>query len=81
MKATKEIIETQQSIGVDIFTDGEVMREQYINYHLRHLDGIDFHVLNQKVSRNGACEVQAPTIVSKILPKDNFLLKDMQIAQ
>ena len=41
-KATKEIISDQEECGIDILTDGEVRRENYIHYHCRYLEGIDF---------------------------------------
>jgi len=47
-KATKEIIKDQEECGIDILTDGEVRRENYIHYHCRHLDGIDFENLTEK---------------------------------
>ena len=36
------IISLQIKAGVDIPTDGEVRRENYIHYHCRHLNGFDF---------------------------------------
>ena len=36
-KATKEIIEDQINCGIDIVTDGEVRRENYIHYHCRNI--------------------------------------------
>ena len=37
-KATKEIISDQEECGIDILTDGEVRRENYIHYHCRYLE-------------------------------------------
>ena len=48
---------------------------------MRHLEGIDFHDLNDKTSRNGAYTSKAPTIVSKIVAKENFLIDDYKSAQ
>ena len=53
LRATKEIIHDQEECGVDIITDGEVRRENYIHYHCRHLAGIDFDNLTEKVARTG----------------------------
>ena len=52
-KATKDIIEDQIKCGIDIITDGEVRRENYIHYHCRHIKGIDFGLLNKKEARTG----------------------------
>ncbi|MDH3231513.1 MAG: 5-methyltetrahydropteroyltriglutamate--homocysteine methyltransferase, partial [Alphaproteobacteria bacterium] len=53
-RAAKEVIADQVAAGVDIPTDGEVRRENYIHYHCRHLDGIDFATLTEKELRGGA---------------------------
>ncbi len=52
-RGTQEVVNDQVHVGVDIPTDGEVRRENYIHYHCRHIDGIDFSNLTQKVSRQG----------------------------
>ena len=49
-KATKEIISDQEECGIDILTDGEVRRENYIHYHCRYLEGIDFANLSEKIA-------------------------------
>ena len=49
-KATEEVIKDQIECGIDILTDGEVRRENYIHYHCRHLDGIDFNKLTKNAS-------------------------------
>ena len=53
-RATREVVLDQVDAGVDIPTDGEVRRENYIHYHCRHLDGIDFDTLTTVDIRNGA---------------------------
>ena len=39
----------QERAGLDIITDGEIRRENYIHYHCRHLSGIDFNTLTKKL--------------------------------
>ena len=73
IKAIKSVIELQDEIGINILTDGELRREHYINYHLRHLCGIDFKILTKKMSRNNAYTHLSPTIIGKIKPKEHFL--------
>jgi 5-methyltetrahydropteroyltriglutamate--homocysteine methyltransferase len=79
--AIEEVIDLQDNIGIDILTDGEIGRENYINYHLRHINGIDFNILSQISSRNDAYVHNAPTIIGLIEPKEHFLSNDLIIAQ
>ena len=76
LKATKEVIQDQVECGIDIVTDGEVRRENYIHYHCRHLAGIDFNQLTKKVARTGNYECYLPTITNKVEAKDSFLVKE-----
>lgn len=82
VKATRAAVEDQLACGVDIPTDGEQRRENYIHYHCRNLDGIDFINLTSKVHRNGAAVADLPTIRARIEPRgDHFLDRDYRIAQ
>ena len=53
LQATEDVIEAQCSCGVDVVTDGEVRRENYIHYLCRFIEGIDFEQLTHSVLRNG----------------------------
>ena len=75
-KATKEVIKDQEDCGIDILTDGEVRRENYIHYHCRHLIGIDFENLTEKIARTGNYKCWLPTIISKIKAGDSFLVDE-----
>ena len=75
-KATSEIISDQEECGIDILTDGEVRRENYIHYHCRHLKGIDFTNLTEKVARTGNYKCWLPTIKSKVKAKEPFLVEE-----
>ena len=75
-KATKEIIKDQEECGIDILTDGEVRRENYIHYHCRNLDGIDFDNLTEKTARTGNYKCWLPTITSKIKAREPFLVDE-----
>lgn len=82
LKATQAAIQDQLDCGVDIPTDGEQRRENYIHYHCRNLDGIDFINLTNKIHRNGAAVADLPTINANIVPRGNhFLDRDFAIAQ
>ena len=52
-RATQQVIADQAEAGVDVVTDGEVRRENYIHYHCRHLRGFDFANLVEKDARGG----------------------------
>jgi len=80
--ATRAAIQDQLACGIDIPTDGEQRRENYIHYHCRNFEGIDFVNLTRKVHRNGAAVAELPTIRSKVIPRGNhFLDRDFSIAQ
>lgn len=81
-RATREAVRDQVACGVDIPTDGEQRRENYIHYHCRHLAGFDFEKLTTKVHRNGAAVADLPTITGKIVPRgEHFLDTDFKMAQ
>jgi len=79
--ATKQVVTRQVEIGIDIPTDGELRRENYIHYHCRHLNGIDFSRLTPKAMRSGAWKVRVPTVTGKVTPGPPFLVRDWQVAQ
>jgi 5-methyltetrahydropteroyltriglutamate--homocysteine methyltransferase len=82
VRAAAEVISDQVEAGIDIPTDGEVRRENYIHYHCRHLDGFDFDNLTVKSVRNGAYEAELPTITGRITARETgFLVHDWKVAQ
>lgn len=81
-RATQDAIADQVACGIDIPTDGEQRRENYIHYHCRHFEGIDFENLTRKVHRGGAAVADLPTISGKVVPDgDHFLDRDFKFAQ
>ena len=81
-RATREVVLDQVDAGIDIPTDGEVRRENYIHYHCRHLDGIDFDTLTTVDIRNGAYpDTHLPTITAPIRAREHFLARDWRLAQ
>ena len=81
LKATKQVILDQEECGIDIITDGEVRRENYIHYHCRHLEGIDFDTLTEKVARTGNYKCWLPTITNKIKAREEFLVSEWKYNQ
>ena len=81
-RAAAEVIAVQIECGIDIPTDGEVRRENYIHYHCRHFNGIDFESLTPTLARDGATYLQLPTITHAITVKSgHFLPRDFKAAQ
>ena len=80
-KAAKEVIKDQLDCGIDIITDGEIKRENYIHYHCRHLNGVDFNTLTEKVARTGNYKCWLPTITNKISAADPFLVAEWKSNQ
>ena len=81
VRAAAEVIADQVAAGIDIPTDGEVRRENYIHYHCRHLNGVDFNQLTEKVLREGAYSAYLPTITGPVSARDHFLPHDWRVAQ
>ena len=65
-RATAEAVADQVACGIDIPTDGEMRRENYIHYQCRFFEGFDFENLEHRVLRNGAYETMLPAIRSPI---------------
>jgi len=77
----REVIADQVACGIDIPTDGEVKRENYVHYHCRHLDGFDFETLTHRVLRGGAYETDLPTVRGPVKARAPFLPADWTLAQ
>ena len=80
-RGTRDAVTDQVEAGIDIPTDGEIRRENYIHYHCRHLNGIDFKRLTATELRGGAYRANLPTITEPISAREHFLPHDWQVAQ
>ena len=80
-RATREAVQDQVNAGIDIPTDGEVGRENYIHYHCRHLDQIDFNNLTECAVRNGNYSARLPTVRGPVRVAQRFLARDWRRAQ
>jgi 5-methyltetrahydropteroyltriglutamate--homocysteine methyltransferase len=78
-RATVEVVKEQDGIGIDIPTDGEVRRENFVHYHCRHLRGIDFAALSEKEVRGHPRLL--PTITGPLEAGQPFLVRDWEVAQ
>ncbi len=80
-RGIREAVDDQVGAGIDIPTDGEIRRENYIHYHCRHLDGIDFETLTEKSLREGAYSAHLPTITGRVRGRGAFLPDEWRQAQ
>ena len=80
-RATREVVAEQAAIGIDIPTDGEMRRANYIHYHCRHLQGFEPDTLTLCTMRNGAWTAEMPTFTGKVAAGEPFLVRDWEIAQ
>ena len=81
-RGIREAVTDQIEAGIDIPTDGEIPRENYIHYHCRHLAGIDFDRLTETELRGGAYRARLPTITGPVTARDaGFLAADWRVAQ
>ena len=80
-RATREVVAEQDAIGIDIPTDGEVRRANYIHYHCRHLEGFEVDTHTHCTMRNGAWTAEVPTFTGKVAAREPFLVRDWEVAQ
>ena len=80
-RGTAQVIREQVDAGVDIPTDGELARENYVHYHCRHLCGFDFDCLTKKSARGGSYATALPTIRGPVSAAGAFLTADWRRAQ
>ena len=81
VRGTRDAVRDQVLAGIDIPTDGEIRRENYIHYHCRHLGGIDFGRMTRKPSRGGTYDAAVPTVCEPLVARRSFLPRDWHIAQ
>ena len=79
-QATVEVVRAQVGAGIDIPTDGEVRRENYIHYQCRAIEGVDFDALTP-VRMRGTTDTLLPTITGPLSARDSPLAADFSRAQ
>ena len=80
-RATHEAVADQVACGIDVPTDGEQRRENYIHYQCRHFTGFDFENLERRELRNGAYAIEMPAIRGPVRAGEPVLARDWRIAQ
>jgi len=81
VRATREVIDDQIGAGIDVPTDGEVRRENYIFYQCRRLAGISFSQVTRKSVRQGSHSADVPTITGPISLTTPRLSEDWRTGQ
>lgn len=79
--ATKEVILDQVAAGIDVPTDGEVRRENYIFYQCRLMNGISFSEITKKTIGDGVFESELPTVVGSIALSTPRLKDEWKLSQ
>ena len=80
-RGVAEAVRDQTEAGIDVPTDGEIPRENYVHYHCRHLAGFDFDAVVEKDVRGGNYRARLPAIVGPITVRETFLARDWARAQ
>ena len=80
-RGTRAAVEDQVACGIDVPSDGEIRRENYIHYHCRHLHGLDFRNLSEKDVRGGNYRARLPTVRGPVSAREHFLDRDFRVAQ
>ncbi|MBL0714574.1 MAG: cobalamin-independent methionine synthase II family protein [Desulfosarcina sp.] len=80
-RATREVVLEQVRLGIDIPTDGEIRRENYIHYQCRNMGGIDFAHLTRKAMRDKQWVSAVPTIHGPVEAGAGLLVRNWRVAQ
>ena len=80
-RGVAQAVADQVEAGIDVPTDGEIRRENYIHYHCRHIEGSDFDTLTPKAVRGGTYTAELPSITGPVRARDHFLADDWRQAQ
>ena len=80
VRATHEAVRDQVEAGIDVPTDGEVRRENYVHYHCRHLHGIEFGQLSEHLMRD-SYRALVPSVTGPVSAGAPFLPREWRIAQ
>ena len=74
-KARKEVIERQVNLGLDVITDGEIERDNYIFHCARNFKGINMDSVTTKIIRDGTYHTFPNVNVNKNIDWLQILLR------
>lgn len=83
LQATFQVLQLQDDLGIDVVTDGEMRRENYVFYFCCKLNGFNFENLITTVVRDGAYISKLPTVSGPVSPseKEPWVWHEWKIAQ
>ncbi len=77
-EAIRWAVREQEEAGVDILTDGEQRRGNFVFYHCQHLEGFDFVNKGVKSLRGGSRNELVPTVRGPVKNIRPFLSKEFK---
>src|SRR3989344_6381544 len=80
-EAVRWAVREQEETNIDIVSDGEQRRTNYILYHCRHLDGFDFDNKEELICRGGKVKAIVPVIRGPIQATNLFLADEFRFLQ
>lgn len=80
-EAIRWAVREQEEAGLDVVTDGEQKRGNYILYHCQHLEGLDFAHKEEKTFRDGHVKGLVPVVRGQIKSRSHFLVEDFKYLQ
>jgi 5-methyltetrahydropteroyltriglutamate--homocysteine methyltransferase len=77
-RACKEWIEHQESVGIDILTDGEVFRTHFVHSFLEKIEGIDQDKKTLMGIRDNRYDLEVPTVTGPLSRPSPIFLDDFK---
>lgn len=79
--AVRVVVSQQEEAGIDIVSDGEQRRTNYVTSVVRAMQGFDFENLKEKTMRAGRRKVMAGRCVSEVEHKGPIIVDDIKFLQ
>jgi 5-methyltetrahydropteroyltriglutamate--homocysteine methyltransferase len=78
--ATRIVLREQERAGIDIVSDGEQRRKNYVVHHTMNMHGFDYETLGEKTTRGGRRTVMAGRCVAPIEHRGGVAINDLKFA-
>jgi len=78
--ATRIVLREQERAGIDVVSDGEQRRKNYVVHHTSHMKGFDYETLGEKTTRGGRRTVMAGRCVGPIEHQSGIAINDLTFA-
>src|SRR5262245_40793548 len=80
--ATIVVLEEQEALGLDLLTDGEQRRPNFINHFLGGLEGFDLtHRVPKAIRRRDSVLRDVPRVVGQVRRPGPVLAEDLRVAR